>query len=164
MFAKDVLHSWFGIDARPGEATTLYNTLGLHRESSAEEIKATYRRMAKQWHPDRCKESDARQQFDAIQEAYGILGDTIKRAKYNAGLALMGQIEKLVQAPIEYSESDLVYRSPLRCGLILCEASRTGNRWNVVKILQWQDIVNAAGQTLVTTWKSGAETFEENWV
>jgi len=164
VFSKAVLHEWFGIDERPGEAATLYNVLGIKQEATAEEVKTAYRRLAKQWHPDRCKEADARRQFEAIQSAYDVLGDQIRRAKYNAGLMLMARIETSTQQHLAYSESDLIYRSPLRCGLILCEAARTGNRWTVTKILQWQDIVNQAGQTLVTSWKSGADTFTEDWV
>lgn len=164
VFNKSVLHEFFGLSENPSEAATLYTVLCCKQDATAEEIKTAYRRMAKQWHPDRCKEMDARTQFDAIQQAYNVLSNQIKRAKYNAGLTLMAKTEKVAQVPLAYAESDLIYRSPLRCGLILAECNRTGGKYTVTKIIQWNDIVDSNGKTLVTSWPRGAENFTEDWV
>jgi DnaJ-class molecular chaperone len=51
--------------------------------------------MAMQWHPDRCREPDARRQFDAIKHAYDVL--STKRAKYDAGLALQASLKSNVE-------------------------------------------------------------------
>ena len=61
-----------------------YDLLGLQRGADETAIKAAYRRMAKECHPDRkngCKESEA--QFKAISEAYDVLKDPQKRAAYD---------------------------------------------------------------------------------
>lgn len=164
VFPKFVLYEWFGMDERPQESATLYQVLCVKQSATAEEVKASYRRLAKQWHPDRCKEKDARQQFEAIQHAYDVLGNENKRAKYNAGLALMEGVNKFRDMPIlAYDTNDLVYRSPLRCGMILCEVTQSGKRWTVSKIMQWEDITNWAGQTLVTSWKMGDDKPTEVW-
>lgn len=58
----------------------LYETLGVSKDASADEIKATFRAKAKSTHPDH--DGDAAQ-FIAIATAYDILGDPLKRAKYD---------------------------------------------------------------------------------
>lgn len=61
-----------------------YDLLGVSRGADEAAIKAAYRRLAKECHPDRrngCKESEAR--FKAINEAYDILKDPQKRAAYD---------------------------------------------------------------------------------
>src|SRR5437868_8235588 len=61
-----------------------YDLLGIQRGADDAAIKAAYRRLAKEHHPDRkngCKESEAR--FKAINEAYDVLTDPQKRAAYD---------------------------------------------------------------------------------
>ena len=61
-----------------------YELLGVQRGADDAAIKAAYRRLAKEHHPDRkngCKESEAR--FKAINEAYDVLKDPQKRAAYD---------------------------------------------------------------------------------
>lgn len=164
IFTKSVLYEWFGMDERPQESATLYQVLCVKPEATAEEIKTNYRRLAKQWHTDICKEKDARQQFEAIQHAYEILRDENKRARYNAGLALVANSTVNREMPIlAYNTADLIYRPPLRCGMLLCEVQRSGKKWLVNKILQWEDITNWAGQTLVTSWRMGDDKPTEVW-
>jgi len=71
-----------------------YEILGLPRTASAEDIKATFRKLARQYHPDVSKEEDAEEKFKEINEAYGVLSDDQKRARYDqygrAGLGDMG--------------------------------------------------------------------------
>jgi curved DNA-binding protein len=64
-----------------------YKILGVARDASADQIKAAYRALARQWHPDTCRGSDkqaAEQKFKAISEAYEVLSDPQQRAKYDA--------------------------------------------------------------------------------
>lgn len=61
-----------------------YSILGLKKNASAEEIKQQFRKLALKYHPDRNtgdRESEAR--FKEISEAYEVLGDREKRAKYD---------------------------------------------------------------------------------
>lgn len=61
-----------------------YEVLGVARTASDADIKKAYRRLAKQYHPDRNKDNrDAVSRFKEIQEAYDALSDKDSRAKYD---------------------------------------------------------------------------------
>ena len=61
-----------------------YEVLGLSQETSPEEIKKAYRKLAMQYHPDKNPgDKSAEEKFREIAEAYAILGDEQKRAKYD---------------------------------------------------------------------------------
>jgi curved DNA-binding protein len=60
--------------------TTHYQTLGVERTASAEDIKRAYRKLAGQHHPDRGGDTA---KFQTIQAAYDVLGDPGKRQQYD---------------------------------------------------------------------------------
>ncbi|MBX2852172.1 MAG: DnaJ domain-containing protein [Phycisphaeraceae bacterium] len=61
-----------------------YKTLGVDRSASADEIKRAYRKLANKHHPDKNKDNpDASEQFAKVGEAYEVLSDKDKRAKYD---------------------------------------------------------------------------------
>lgn len=61
-----------------------YQILGVDKKASKEEIKKQYRRMAQKYHPDRNPDNKAAEEkFKDIQEAYEVLVDETKRAKYD---------------------------------------------------------------------------------
>jgi molecular chaperone DnaJ len=60
-----------------------YAVLGVDRQASQEDIKKAFRRLARQYHPDVNKNSDAESRFKEINEAYEVLSDTDKRASYD---------------------------------------------------------------------------------
>ncbi|MBC7221219.1 molecular chaperone DnaJ [Candidatus Bipolaricaulota bacterium] len=62
-----------------------YQTLGVGREASPEEIKRAFRRLAKEYHPDTYKgdKREAERKFRKIAEAYEVLSDPQKRAQYD---------------------------------------------------------------------------------
>jgi molecular chaperone DnaJ len=71
-----------------------YEILGVGRNASLDEIKASFRKLARQYHPDVNREPDAEEKFKEINEAYGVLSDSEKRARYDRfgkeGLGNMG--------------------------------------------------------------------------
>ena len=60
-----------------------YDVLGVKKGSSDQEIKKAYRKLAKQYHPDVNKASDAEEKFKEINEAYEVLSDGQKKASYD---------------------------------------------------------------------------------
>ncbi|PSR96066.1 Chaperone protein like [Actinidia chinensis var. chinensis] len=64
-------------------AADYYSTLGVSRTASVKEIKAAYRRLARQYHPDVNKQPGATEKFKEISSAYEVLSDDKKRALYD---------------------------------------------------------------------------------
>ena len=60
-----------------------YKIMGLTRETSQDEIKRAYRKLARKYHPDVSKEKDAEAKFKELGEAYEVLKDPEKRAAYD---------------------------------------------------------------------------------
>jgi curved DNA-binding protein len=61
-----------------------YKILGLSRDASADEIKGVFRKLALQYHPDRNPgDKQAEERFKEINEAYQVLSDPQKRARYD---------------------------------------------------------------------------------
>lgn len=165
IFPENVLRSWFdSAETEVNENQTLYQVLGIKKSATADEIKTGYRRMAMQWHPDRCHEPNAHEIFIKIQEAYSLLSDFNKRARYDAGLVLQAAFEKQSKEMNRFDRlhQQNSYRSPLRCGMIMVEGIEKVGRLEVTKILAWEDIVKN-GKTLVVSWPMGAKEPVEVW-
>lgn len=62
---------------------SLYDTLDVSQDASAEEIKKAYRRLARKFHPDINKDAGAEEKFKEINAAYEILSDEQKRRQYD---------------------------------------------------------------------------------
>ena len=60
-----------------------YKTLDVSRDATAEEIKKAFRRLARKYHPDVSKETDAEHKMKEVNEAYAVLSDPEKRAAYD---------------------------------------------------------------------------------
>lgn len=166
VFPETVLRAHFGAqNQRSDEPGTLYSALGIAKTHDAGAIKQAYRRMARQWHPDVCKETDATQRFQAVQHAYSILADDRMRRKYDAGLALEASLTSTQRGANGWDNAASVeYRAPLRCGLVLAEGQAKIGRFHVSKIIDWQDIVRGDGKTMVSSWDSDAECVKVEWV
>src|SRR5213079_3332217 len=62
----------------------LYEVLGVERGASQADLKKAYRRLAQQYHPDKCPgDKSAEEKFKEAANAYQILSDTEKRATYD---------------------------------------------------------------------------------
>ncbi len=60
-----------------------YEILGVSRSATDSELKSAYRKLALKWHPDRNKESGAEAKFKEVNEAYEVLSNSEKKAKYD---------------------------------------------------------------------------------
>lgn len=60
-----------------------YKIMGLSRDSTQDEVKRAYRKLARKYHPDVSKERDAEAKFKELGEAYEVLKDPQKRAAYD---------------------------------------------------------------------------------
>jgi len=60
-----------------------YKVIGVERDATQAEIKRSYRKLARKYHPDVSKESDAEERFKEVGEAYAVLKDPEKRTAYD---------------------------------------------------------------------------------
>jgi len=60
-----------------------YEILGVDKNATASDIKKSYRKLVKKWHPDVNKAPDAEKRFKEVQEAYEVLSDDNKRKQYD---------------------------------------------------------------------------------
>ncbi|MEA2399342.1 MAG: molecular chaperone DnaJ [Thermoleophilaceae bacterium] len=68
-----------------------YKVLGVDKKASEDEIKKAYRKLARQYHPDRNPgDSTAEERFKEIQQANAILSDPSKRKEYDSGGGIFG--------------------------------------------------------------------------
>lgn len=162
VFSEAVLRAWFeGIGSQQAlhGRDTLYGMLGVAVSATAETIKTAYRRAAKQWHPDVCKEQNAGAIFLRMKEAYEILSNEGSRARYDAGMAL----EATLAVPQKKVTDMSTYRAPLKCGMLIVEGEQHVGKFAVRQIIAWEDIVDTAGRTLVTSWPIGVDAPVEEW-
>ncbi|MFA6041356.1 MAG: DnaJ domain-containing protein, partial [Methylophilus sp.] len=75
-----------------------YQTLGVEKTATADEVKKAYRKMARKYHPDVSKEANAEVHMKEVNEANEVLSDPEKRAAYDQ-LASRQKNGQAFQAP-----------------------------------------------------------------
>jgi curved DNA-binding protein len=90
-----------------------YKILGVDRNASQEEIKKAYRRLARKYHPDvNPGDPSAEQRFKEINEAYEVLSDPEKRAKYDQLGAQWQQWQQAGRSAADFDWSQWVAGAP----------------------------------------------------
>jgi curved DNA-binding protein len=82
--------------------TDYYAVLGVPRDATPEAIKKAYRALARKLHPDVNRDKDAEQRFKRINEAYEVLKDAEKRAKYDRLGANWEELERQEEFARQY--------------------------------------------------------------
>src|SRR5438105_12295096 len=68
----------------PVQYKDYYKSLGVARDASEADIKKAFRKLAREYHPDVAKnKKQAEEKFKELTEAYEVLGDPVKRKKYD---------------------------------------------------------------------------------
>jgi len=70
----------------PQSSRHYYDILGVAKDATPQQIKRAYRALVRRYHPDVNTDASAHERFLAIQEAYRVLSDPIKRAEYDQTL------------------------------------------------------------------------------
>lgn len=112
-----------------------YETLGVARDASTEDIKKAYRRLARQYHPDANRDDpQAEERFKEISRAYETLSDAQKRQRYDtfgddrmgaAGFSDFGGISDLFASFFGGGFGSTARRGPTRGADILAEIELT---------------------------------------
>lgn len=161
VFTEAVLKNWFEQTQTASKEETLFSFLLIPETASDSEIKSGYRRLARQWHPDVNHEPEAGEMFKRINNAYLILSDPLKRRRYEAGLAF----ERESNRASDYRKPEPEYFiPPLRCGNLTVTGELRVGKLHVAEILQWDDVINEQGQTMVSSWNKAKEAVVVEWV
>ena len=175
-FPEAVLKAWFDRQTTTDNVQTFYQVLCVFESATDAEIKSAHRRLARQWHPDVCSEENAAEKFRELTDAYEVLREPSKRRRYDAGLFFEREAKKkqdaFTSSPFDSSPysrrgrrfESQYFRSPLRCGLITAEGVQRLGRFNVSKILAWDDITDAAGRVMSASWNKFTESIEIKWI
>ncbi len=86
----------------PLSYTDYYEVLGVPRDADQDAIRRSYRKLAREYHPDLNSDSDAEERFKELGEAYEVLSDVEKRERYDRLGARWREAER--EAPEESFE------------------------------------------------------------
>lgn len=80
---------------KPSEIKDLYARLEVNNNACLSEIKKSYRKIVLKWHPDKNDKEEVSKQFIAVSEAYEVLSNPVKRARYDADNQILSFFNKI---------------------------------------------------------------------
>jgi len=125
------------------QAQNLYDVLGVAKNASQDEIKKAYRKLARQYHPDRNPDDKgAETKFKEVQTAYDVLSDPAKRKQYDAVGNSVAAAEALkrdtTESTVPAHAVSIAEHQHLtifvfdRQGRLISSATSMGHRWSQV--------------------------------
>ena len=128
---------------------SFYECLEIERHATAEDIRKAYRRLAAQWHPDKCKTANATEIFKMISEAYEVLSDEKSRKEYDTHTKI------LLHAPPHAEPTDIAEFTELVAGTFE-KTCRCGEKYVIKKdeLDEGYTIVQCSGCSLFVDVKS----------
>lgn len=137
-----------------------YEILGVSRTATEEEIKKAYRKLARKYHPDINKAAGAEARFKEIGEAYEVLGDTGKRARYDQ-LGANWQAGQDFRPPPGYGSAPFDFHgTPPRSGRGF-NPQDMGGFSDFFEMLFGESFNGRQPHSGSHMWPGGDETFEE---
>ncbi|MCJ8013386.1 J domain-containing protein [Paenibacillus sp. KQZ6P-2] len=116
---------------------TLYEILEIGEDSSQDEIKQAYRKLAMKWHPDKNQENMqiATTLFKKIRYAYEVLSDPVSRKKYDASLQNQNKFSQYASTHEEMEYDYAAYRFEEEMFQMAYELAFQNKSWNQISPL-----------------------------
>ncbi|PYH97216.1 DnaJ-domain-containing protein [Aspergillus ellipticus CBS 707.79] len=107
-----------------------YAVLGVPKDVTLPDIKSAHRKLVLKWHPDKIKDeslrSKAQDEFQRVQQAYELLSDDTRRAKYDAKVRLAELQREMKARGVNITTSPSPYSSPRASGSAGAREYRNG--------------------------------------
>ena len=102
---------WKGLFGRREQARTYYEVQEVRSDATADQVKKSYYRVAKRWHPDLHQgDEEVADKFKEIQKAYEVLGNPMSREAYDIENRLNAHAGSSIYAAARFGRNRMAYR------------------------------------------------------
>ncbi|CAM9712583.1 unnamed protein product, partial [Discosporangium mesarthrocarpum] len=135
-------------NSRGIDKTDHYSALGVSKTATVDEIKAAYRKIARETHPDVSDDAATREVFEAAAKAYRVLLDPGKRSTYDQGIAMSSFVDSIKSGAFDWRAA-----TGLVAGNLGAMASSVGAAAQPLA----KDLAETVGRSVVTATVQGLE-------